>query len=81
LEYIAGGVVPEDYIPQMLSNLALTRRAWCDFVSYDPRIKQERSRLFVRRYTPTAEAIAEMEVQAAEFLRAVDAIFNAVVGA
>ena len=31
--------VPEEHIPQITSQLACTRRQWCDFVSYDPRLE------------------------------------------
>ena len=31
--------VPEEHIPQITSQLACTRREWCDFVSYDPRLE------------------------------------------
>ena len=31
--------VPEEHIPQITCQLACTRRQWCDFVSYDPRLE------------------------------------------
>jgi predicted phage-related endonuclease len=31
--------VPDEYLPQVLGHLWLSGREWCDFVSYDPRIK------------------------------------------
>ena len=32
--------VPDEYMPQVLGQLWLTGREWCDFVSYDPRIRK-----------------------------------------
>ncbi|MEG2268434.1 MAG: YqaJ viral recombinase family protein, partial [Acinetobacter sp.] len=32
--------VPEEHIPQITWQLACTRREWCDFVSYDPRLPE-----------------------------------------
>ena len=34
--YIMDGVPPEKYRPQMILQLLVTGRKWCDFVSYDP---------------------------------------------
>jgi hypothetical protein len=36
----------------------------------------EPQRLFVRRYTPTAEEIAEVEAEAVKFLQEVEAMFD-----
>ena len=40
--------VPEEYIPQITSQLACTRREWCDFVSYDPRLGPELQIIIIR---------------------------------
>lgn len=40
--------VPEEYIPQITSQLACTRREWCDFVSYDPRLEPELQIIIIR---------------------------------
>lgn len=77
LEWMRDGQAPEEHQPQMLLQLACTRRKWCDFVSYDPRIKVERLRLFVVRFAPTPEQIAEVEDKAREFLAEVDAYWRA----
>ncbi len=73
IDYILNDVVPEDYIPQMTLQIACTGRTWCDFVSYDPRLNAS-NRLFIKRFTPTPQAIAEMEAQVIEFLQEVDAM-------
>lgn len=31
--------IPDEHIPQITCQLACTRREWCDFVSYDPRLE------------------------------------------
>jgi putative phage-type endonuclease len=48
IQTLLGGSVPEKYRTQMLWQMACTDRAWCDFVSYDPRLP-ESMRLFVQR--------------------------------
>lgn len=40
--------VPEEHIPQITSQLACTRREWCDFVSYDPRLESELQIIIIR---------------------------------
>lgn len=79
--YLRGKVVPEDYKPQMIVEMACCRRQWCDFVSYDPRIKIERLRLFVVRYVPTPEEITVTLAGAEAFLKDVDNAFDELVSA
>lgn len=80
-EWVLAGVVPEDHKPQMAIQLACTGRKWCEFVAYDPRIRDERRRLFIRRYTPTLEEIAAVETAAEQFLSELDDLFDAFVTA
>lgn len=72
--WILSGVVPDQHKPQMLLQLAVTGRAWCDFVSFDPRC-HPRQRVFARRFTPKPEEIMAIEAAAREFLALVDALF------
>lgn len=72
IDYLLGQKPPAKYIPQMALQLACTKREWCDFVSYDPRMP-EKHRLFIVRYTPDAEYLAKVETEAAAFLAEVDA--------
>jgi exodeoxyribonuclease (lambda-induced) len=81
INWVLAGAVPEEYRPQMVVELECCRRAWCDFVSYDPRIRDEKRRLFVRRYTPTDEERAKVLDAARKFLAEVDAMFEAFTGA
>lgn len=76
LAYLEGKTMPEQYKPQVLAQLACTGRRYCDFVSFDPRIKDERLRLFIVRYEPTAAEIENVENEARKFLAEVDAMFE-----
>jgi len=67
IDYLLGQKPPSKYIPQMLLQLACTERAWCDFVSYDPRMPEEH-RLFVVRFEPKQSEIDAVEQAAIEFL-------------
>ena len=70
LNYLLEEVVPSDYIPQMMWQMACTGRAWCDFVSYDPRLPQEFG-LFVIRLSRDEKVIAEMEAEVQKFINEV----------
>lgn len=71
LDYIQGGKPPAKYVPQMLAQLACTRRKWVDFVSFDDRFPQH-LQLFVVRFSPTEEDIAKFETKVKEFLLEID---------
>lgn len=66
VSYILDGIPPEKYVPQMLQQLIVTGRKWCDFVSYDPRAKD--NELFIVRYTPTEEERSHMLQEEKSFL-------------
>lgn len=72
IETLLGQSVPAKYVTQMQWQMAVTGRAWCDFVSYDPRLP-ESMRLFIRRVERDAAAIGEMEKEVAAFLGEIDA--------
>lgn len=68
IKYIAGGVVPEDYIPQMHWQMACRpERKWNDFCSFDPRMPPE-LQLFRVRLERDEKQIAAYEKDAVEFL-------------
>jgi putative phage-type endonuclease len=67
LAYLIDGVVPLDYMPQMLAQMACTERKWCDFVSYDPRLPQK-LQYFCRRFDRNDEHILLMEKEVKTFL-------------
>jgi len=73
LGYILSGNVPSEYQPQMLWQMACTGRAWCDFVSYDPKLP-EHLQLFVKRLARDDQRIADMEAEVRQFLKEVNAL-------
>jgi len=75
IKYLMEGVVPEQYKPQMLCQLAVTGRQWCDFASFDPRLP-EAQRLFVVRFTPTEEELASITYTAKEFLSDIEIMWD-----
>lgn len=67
IETLLGAGIPEKYRWQMQWQMACANRAWCDFVSYDPRMP-ENMRFFIRRFEREQESIAMLEREAAAFL-------------
>lgn len=67
LSWLVAGKVPDEHQPQMLCQLACTRRQWVDFVSYDPRVKGK-ARIMIRRFEPPREEIQKIEEGARQFL-------------
>ena len=61
------------YVTQMMWEMACTGRAWCDFVSFDPRMP-DGLQLFVVRVPRDDERIAELEREVEIFLAQVDAM-------
>ena len=74
VEWLIGGEVPEQHKPQMLAQLAVTGRKWVDFFAFDPRIKGEEQKYFLRRFEPDADDI-KIEEAAKSFLADVDELF------
>ena len=56
------GQVPSEYLPQMMWQMACTGRAWCDFVSFDPRMP-ENLQIKIIRVMRDDEVIGELEQQ------------------
>jgi putative phage-type endonuclease len=72
LATLTGASIDGKYVCQMQWQMACTGRAWCDFVSYDPRWPVE-MQLATRRVERDVAAIAEMEREVAAFLAEVAA--------
>lgn len=49
LKFGFDGTIKDEYLWQIQANLLATRRKWCDFISYDPRMPKE-CRIFVKRF-------------------------------
>lgn len=69
---LRGAEIDGKYIKQMQWQMACTGRAWCDFVSFDPRLPDE-MQLFARRVDRDNAMIADMETAVLAFLAEVDA--------
>ncbi len=72
LATLLGGSIPKKYMVQMQWQMACAGRAWCDFVSFDPRLPAKHQ-LFVKRIERNTDLIEELEYQVVEFLAEVDA--------
>ena len=59
--------VPGKYMTQMQAQMACTGRAWCDFVSFDPRMPGD-LQIWIKRVDRDAAFITEMEGEIAAFL-------------
>jgi putative phage-type endonuclease len=73
LRYLIENVVPIEYQPQMLAEMACSEREYVDFVSFDPRFPPG-LQLFVKRFERNDELIAIMETEIRQFLTEVEAM-------
>lgn len=71
IDTILSGKAPTKYIPQMQWQMACTGRAWCDFISFDPRMPAD-MQLFVVRVNRDEALIAAYEAEVTKFLAEVD---------
>ena len=67
IETIRGAKIPAKYATQIQWHLACTGRAWCDFISFDPRMPED-LRMFVQRVPRDGAVIAEIETAVVDFL-------------
>lgn len=67
IDTLLGGSIPKKYIDQMQWQMACTKREWCDFVSFDPRMPPA-SQLFIKRVERDKERIQELENMVVDFL-------------
>jgi putative phage-type endonuclease len=74
--WILAGGVPEQHRPQILAQLACTGRTRAVFVSFDPRIKDERKRLYIAEWVPERAEIEAVEDAARKFLEEVEQMFQ-----
>lgn len=63
--------VPTKYITQMQWQMVCTGRAWCDFVSFDPRLPNG-LQVFVKRVKFDTEYAATLEIEVVKFLAELD---------
>lgn len=67
IETLLSETVPAKYVTQMQAQMACTGRAWCDFVSFDPRLPAD-MQIWVKRVHRDGAFIADMEAEIAAFL-------------
>ncbi len=67
IDYLLSQSVPGKYQTQMQAQMACTGRAWCDFVSFDPRLP-DYLQFFVKRVQRDDAFIAAMLTEIAAFL-------------
>jgi putative phage-type endonuclease len=71
IETLLSHQVPKRYVTQMQWQMACCERAWCDYVSFDPRLP-EHMQLFVTRLYRNDTVVAALERLVTDFLREVD---------
>jgi len=71
LEYLLAGKPVEKHVTQMQWQMACTGRAFCEFVSYDPRLPEHPQMLIVR-VPRDDKRIAELEAEVLKFLAELD---------
>jgi putative phage-type endonuclease len=71
IQTLLTGAIADKYIVQMQWQMACADRKWTDFVSYDPRLSEEK-RLFVKRVHRDDARIAELEAEVGKFLAEVE---------
>ena len=64
--------VPYQYYWQVMGQLWITGRKWCDFMSYDPRLPSNASKIIIR-VERDEDQIRELEAEVKTFLREVAA--------
>lgn len=73
LAMLLGGAIPNAYLIQVRWQLACTRRAWCDYVSFDPRMPEWGQLKVCRLHAQFQnDLIAELENEARKFLAEVE---------
>lgn len=75
IETLLDEKVPSKYVTQMMWQMACTGRAWCDFVSFDPRMPQD-MQLFIKRVPRDNEMIATLEAEVIKFLGELDELLS-----
>ena len=78
-EYFKAKKPPQKYVTQIQTQLCVTGRKWCDFVSFDPRMPS-RSQLLIVRVDRDDAFIAEIEEKVKQFLSEVEVEVNLMKG-
>lgn len=78
LDTLLTETVPEKYVKQMQFQMSCTGRAWCDFVSFDPRMPAD-MQMWVKRIPRDDVMIADLDKETRVFLAEVAATVDALV--
>lgn len=76
LEWLMENKIPDEHKPQMILQSACMGNVPVYFCAFDPRMKDYSKQIFIRKYEPTAEEIANVEKEAEIFLGEVDYLFD-----
>lgn len=68
IEYLESGSIADKYLKQMHWQMICTGRAWCDFVSYDPRITVPEMQIKVQRVERDDALAGEIVAEVEKFL-------------
>ena len=72
IETLKSKKLPYQYYWQVMGQMWITGRKWCDFVSFDPRMPKN-AQIFITTVERDDEAISKLEGQVTTFLREVAA--------
>jgi hypothetical protein len=75
LEWMMAGVLPTEHEPQCMTNIAVSEREWCDFMSYDPRLPEDLRKFIVRLYRDD-KRIAEIEAEVKRFEESIQELIH-----
>ena len=77
LSHVSVGVVPKEYVTQLIWEQAVTRAPWTDFLLYCAEMP-EGKRMKVIRFAATTEQIEAMEAVVREFVAETEFIFDTI---
>jgi putative phage-type endonuclease len=75
IETLLADKIPPQYVAQVQWQMACTQRAWCDFVSFDPRMP-ESAQFFCVRVNADPDYIKTLEEEVVKFLSEVEETIN-----
>lgn len=73
IETVLSNKMPAKHKPQVQGQLLVSKREWCDFVSYDPRVPNHK--LFITRVSRDEKYIKELELAIDQFTNELQEIF------
>jgi len=71
IKTVISGEMPKEHMPQVQGNMMINGRQWCDFVSFDPRIKGK-GRFFVVRVMRDEDYIEKLQDKLENFVNKLD---------